>query len=220
MGIWSSIVGGFLHPNLTAQAAKSTAQSPNATSKAAEIIDTLFTSEDERLDKQAVLVGIALSEEAVLEITVDQVNDLPEISCVSGDRDVADDGKQNVLSEEGYIVNPTGERLGVLQGVKDVEDDPHPAADVTIRLDGAHGDLFEVRLDADDNHQIVFAGADEDRLPDGAIYDVVVVVVDSDGGESTPFELPITEGGMYLEDASGTRTYSNGLVAGVCQCWG
>jgi len=65
MGIWSSIVGGFLHHNLTAQAAKSTAQSPNATSKAAEIIDTLFTSEDERLDKQAVLARIALQSDSL-----------------------------------------------------------------------------------------------------------------------------------------------------------
>lgn len=65
MGIWSSIVGGFLHHNLTAQAAKSTVHSPNATSKAAEIIDTLFTSEDERLDKQAVLARIALQSDSL-----------------------------------------------------------------------------------------------------------------------------------------------------------
>jgi len=70
MGIWSSIVGGFLHHNLTAQAAKSTEQSPNATSKAAEIIDTLFTSEDERLDKQAVLARIALQSDSLQTLSI------------------------------------------------------------------------------------------------------------------------------------------------------
>jgi len=68
MGICSSIDGGLLHHNLTTQAAKSTAQSPNATSKAAEIIDTLFTSADERFDKQAVLARIALQSDSLFAI--------------------------------------------------------------------------------------------------------------------------------------------------------
>lgn len=54
MGILASIFPSLLASGLTSN------QAVSATNSAIELVDTLFTSDDERLDKQAVLARIAL----------------------------------------------------------------------------------------------------------------------------------------------------------------
>jgi len=65
MSIWSSFVGGLLHQSLKQQVTAINTKQPSATKKAADIIDTLFTSDEERLDKQAVLARIALQSDTL-----------------------------------------------------------------------------------------------------------------------------------------------------------
>lgn len=65
MGIWSSFVGGLLHQSLKQQVTAINTKQPSVAKKAADIIDTLFTSDEERLDKQTVLARIALQSDTL-----------------------------------------------------------------------------------------------------------------------------------------------------------
>ena len=148
--------------------------------------------------------GAEWSLPATLNIAVNSVNDLPEITAVSGDRD-ASESQQYVLSDEGYIVDPDGNIEGVIT-VSDVEDTGFSPNAFT--LSGADRDLFEIVFDGT-NLRIKLKDDATPKAP-GENYDISLVVTDSDGGVSAEIALTITQGGFYLEDNAGIRTYSNG----------
>ncbi|MCE2517327.1 MAG: hypothetical protein J4F41_05685 [Alphaproteobacteria bacterium] len=63
MGILSAFLGGLIRPVITSSGAN--LPPPNAARTAVDLVDVLFTSDEERLDKQAVLARISLKADQV-----------------------------------------------------------------------------------------------------------------------------------------------------------
>ena len=65
MGIFTSFMSNLFSTALLSKASHPKATAATAASTAANVIDTLFTSEEERLDKQTVLARVALHADAL-----------------------------------------------------------------------------------------------------------------------------------------------------------
>ena len=145
--------------------------------------------------KYKVYDGIDLSAEATLNITVNQVNDLPEITEVSGDRDNSQKS-QYVLGIGNVITNADGSPQGFITAT-DIEDDYKDDDDkeVTYRIEGKHAELFEIDTSGTEP-QVQFTGTDEQRLPEGEKYNITIVAIDSDGELSETVTITITINGV------------------------
>ena len=152
-----------------------------------------------------VFDGIDFSAKASLIVNVRSVNDDPTFAGLSGDRDNSA-ATQYVLSTEGQIILADGTVSGMIVNPTDTEDTLDAAS---FRLSGADAALFEVVAVQGGGFRLQLNDASNAKIA-GDTYDVTITVVDSDGGESAPQSFTLTQGGFYLGDSGGTRTYSNG----------
>ena len=151
-----------------------------------------------------VFDGAEVSDQAVLEIEIIQVNDNPVFGDVTG-AGVGKDGAY-VLNKDGVLINDNGATLGFIEGATDVEDDD---SSLTYVVRGEHATLFDIDTTGA-SPQVIFTGSDAQRLANGEQYNIAIVAIDSDGGESVPFTMTITEGGMLYLEVGNARTYTYG----------
>ena len=156
--------------------------------------------------------GELSSDEAVLEFTIDSVNDKPSDILLTGDRSAVNDGDRADSTSGGLYVlvdgvikafNASNEIVDAgIVSHSDVEDNVG-----TYSLSGTHGDLFEI--DANDRLKLI----DPDtKLADGEIYEVRITY--NDGGVNGEYfeTYYIVQGGLYIQPAGTTdaqnRVYS------------